>query len=57
LPLREDRLPVDHDLENTILALDEAGVRVELRFQLCRQPGGSWLVVSNDTIFDGDIHV
>jgi len=57
LALREDQRSVDFDLEDTVFALYQACVRSELVFQLSRQPGGAWLVVSNDAIFDGDIHV
>ncbi len=57
LPFREDQLPIDLDLEDTVFALDQARVRAELVAQLSRQPGGAWLVVSNNAVFDGDIHV
>ena len=57
LPLREDQLPIDLDLEDTVFAFDQACVRPEFVAELSRQPGGAWLVVSNDAVFDGDIHV
>ena len=56
LPLREDQLPIDLDLEDTVFAFDQARVRSEFVAELSRQPGGAWLVVSNDAIFDGDVH-
>ena len=55
-PLRKDQLSVDLDFEDTVFALDQACVCSELARQLGRQPGGAWLVVSNDTILDGDVH-
>jgi len=54
--LREHERPVDLDLEDAILALDEACVGVELVLQLGRQPGSPRLVVSDYAVLDGDIH-
>jgi hypothetical protein len=53
---REDELSVDLDLEDAVFALDEACVCSELAAELGRQPGGTWLVVSNDAILDRDVH-
>ncbi len=56
--LLEDRRPVDDDLEATAARRDhldfDAGMRLTERG---RQTGGPGLVVSNDAVFDGDLHV
>ena len=49
---RKHQLTVDDDLEDTVCTLDEARRGAEFLVQLGRQPGGPWLVVSNDAIFD-----
>jgi hypothetical protein len=55
-PLREHRITIDDDLEDTIRTLDETRRGAELPVQFGRQPGGPWLVVSSNAIFDRDIH-
>jgi len=55
--LREDECAVDLDLEDAVLALDQARVRSKLSLELGRQPGGTWLVVSNNAVFDRDVHL
>jgi hypothetical protein len=50
--LREHEIAVDHDLEHAILALDQRDSSSEFCFQLGRQPGGPWPVVSNPAVFD-----
>ncbi len=57
LTLREDRCSVDLDFEDAILALDQSRVRAEFFFELGRQPGGAWLIVSNNAVFNAYIHV
>ena len=54
--LGKNQIAVDRDLEDPVLALDQAHIRAKLVAQLSRQPGGAWLVVSNDAIFNGDVH-
>jgi len=50
--LRVDQLAVEGDLEDPVTALDQDRLEVELLRDLCRQTGGSGLVVSNHAIFD-----
>jgi hypothetical protein len=54
--LREDKVTIHDDLEYTVRTLDEARQGSELPVQFGRQPGGPWLVVSNDAVFDRDVH-
>jgi hypothetical protein len=57
LLLGKHRPPVDVDFEHAAGRLDQLhfGLRVRLA-NLCRQTGGSGLVVSNDTVFDHYSH-
>ena len=57
LRLLEDRNTVTDDLEASASRRDQLdlGVGPPL-FQLRRQPGSAWLVVSKRTVFDGDFH-
>ena len=54
--LREHQLTVNDDLEDTVCTLDKTRRGAELLIQFGRQPGGPWLVVSNDAIFDRYVH-
>jgi hypothetical protein len=54
--LREDQLAVDPHIEDAPAALDQVGALPELLFNFVRQTGGTWLVVSNHAVFDGDRH-
>jgi len=56
LPFREDDFTIDLDLEDTVATPDQPGICTEFVFQLGRQPGGTWLVVSNNAVFNADIH-
>jgi hypothetical protein len=53
--LREDQLAVASDLKGTTGALDQLRVDIQLLLDVCRQTGGSGVVVSNHTIFDLDL--
>ena len=53
LLLGEDEASVDGHFEDPALALDQLGTLTEQAFELVRQTGGSRLVVSNYTVFDG----
>ena len=44
------------DLEDAVLSADQPRVRAEFLLKLDRQPGGTWLVVSNNAVFNADIH-
>ncbi len=53
----EDEYTVYFNLESSTGGFDELGLRLgEFPLQLSRQTGGSWLVVSDDAVFDGDQH-
>lgn len=52
--LGEQRLAVEADLEDPVLALDQLRIEAETLLQFGRQTGGSGLVVSNDAVFDVD---
>jgi hypothetical protein len=57
LPLRKDQLAVSHDLEDPAGAFDQLDRQVgKTRLELGRQPGGPWLIVSNDAVGDLDLH-
>jgi hypothetical protein len=56
LSFGEHETTIDDDLEDTVLALDQSGVGAELALELCRQPGGTRFVVSNNAVLDADIH-
>ena len=53
--LRKDQLVTELDLENTVLSLDEVGFNTELLLDFVRQTGGSGQIVSNYTIFNGQL--
>jgi hypothetical protein len=55
-PLRKHQITVDDDLEDTVCTLDEMRRGAKLPIQFGRQPGGPWLVVSNNAIFDRNVH-
>jgi len=49
--------PVHLDLEHAARRFDQLHFRLRVRLaNLCRQTGGSGLVVSNDTVFDHHTH-
>jgi hypothetical protein len=54
--LREDDLAVDRDDEDTSAAADDFAVDPEFPFDLSRQTGGSWEIVSNAAIVDSNMH-
>ncbi len=56
--LREDQLAFTPDLERPTTTGYQLDFRIAVaRFQLLRQPGGAWLVVSKDAVFDAYAHV
>jgi hypothetical protein len=54
--LREDHLSVELDVEDAIIALDQARLYGELLLNLGRQTGGLRQVVSAYAVFDRDFH-
>jgi len=52
----EDRLAVDDNVEDAVLAADQLGLDSELLGNLCRQTGGSGPVVSGRAVADLDLH-
>jgi hypothetical protein len=55
--LGEYPAPVDLDFEHAARGLDQLDVRVRVGLaDFGRQTGGPRLVVSDDTVFDGDAH-
>jgi hypothetical protein len=53
---REDRLSVDRDDEDSSAAADDFAVDRKLSFDLSRQTGGSWEIVSNAAVVDSNVH-
>lgn len=53
---REDEVPVNLHIEHAPPALDEPWHAPKLVCEFCGHPGRVRLVVSNNTVFDGDIH-
>ena len=47
-----DDFAVGYDFEDTILALDQSYRGIEFLFQLGRQTGGAWVVVSLHAVFN-----
>jgi hypothetical protein len=57
LPLGEDALAVHIDVEDAARGADHLDLDAgKLLLQLSRQTGGSGLVVSDDAVFDPDVH-
>lgn len=56
LTLREDELSVDLHVENAPSALDELRRTSKLVCEFRGHPGRVGLVVSDDAVFDGDVH-
>jgi hypothetical protein len=57
LPLREDKQTIGHDLEDPAGAFDKPDRQVgKTLLELGRQPGGPWLIVSDDAVGDLDLH-
>jgi hypothetical protein len=54
--LREDRLPVDNDVEGTAGSRRDCRFQIELAFDSGRQPGGLGAIVSTDAVLDRDVH-
>jgi hypothetical protein len=55
--LGEDQGPVHRHFERAAGRLHQADVRFgERLLELGRQTGSPWLVVSNDAVFDRDLH-
>lgn len=54
--LGEDRLLVDGDDEDPSAAADKLAVDAEFPFDLSRQTGGSWKIVSNAAVVDSNVH-
>jgi hypothetical protein len=55
--LREDGFAVDRDDEDSSAAADDFAVDPEFPFDLSRQTGGSWEVVSNAAVVDSNVHI
>jgi hypothetical protein len=55
--LREDGFTVDRDDEDSAAAADDFAVDSEFPFDLSRQTGGSWEVVSNAAVVDSNMHM
>jgi len=53
---RKDHVAVDLDVEDTSAALDQVHISSELVFQISRQTGGSWEVVSFHAVLDRYVH-
>lgn len=53
-PLGEEDFSLELDFEVAVATLDEPGLDREALLNVIRQTGGSWQVVSNHAIFDGD---
>jgi hypothetical protein len=53
---REDLLPVDRYDEDASAAADDLAVDRIFSFDLSRQTGGSWEVVSNAAVVDSNVH-
>jgi hypothetical protein len=55
--LGEDQRAVHLDLERAARRIQKLDIAVgKGLFQLRRQTGSAWLVVSDDAVFDGDFH-
>jgi hypothetical protein len=55
--LGKDQLSVHRDFEESARGLDQANVHLgKSLLQLSRQTGSSGLIVSNDTVLNGDLH-
>jgi hypothetical protein len=54
--LRKHHVAVDLDIEYSTATLDQRDVRAELLFELVRQTGGAWQVVSHHAVFDRYLH-
>ena len=52
----EDHLAVGFDVEDPFTPGDQLRIDSEAVFDLGRQTGGAWLVVSNLAVIDGDLH-
>ena len=50
-----EQLSVQMDIEDAVLPFDQLGPCAQLALDLVRQTGGPWTVVSDDTVFDGDL--
>jgi hypothetical protein len=55
--LREDGFAVDRDDEDSTAAADDLALDREFPFDLSRQTGGSWEVVSNAAVVDSNMHM
>lgn len=53
---RVDLLAVHEDIEDAIPAFDELTLDLKLTLNLSRQTGGPGKVVSNDAVFDSNVH-
>jgi len=49
-------ISIHRDLEDPVLTLDQLDCGSKLVIQLGRQPGGPRLVISNNAVFDRNIH-
>lgn len=53
----ENRDAIGHDFETTTSRRNHLQLRRRKTLSnFCRQTGGTWLVVSNDAVFDADLH-
>ena len=55
--LGKDHGAVDHDVEDSVAALDELGFDAERALDIGRQTGGPWQVLSTTAIGDGNLHL
>ncbi len=53
--LREDQTPIDDDLEDATVALDQGRLDAVFLLDLGRQTGGPWQVVSAYAVLDRDL--
>jgi len=54
--LRKSELPIDHDVEDAILALDQLRIDTEILGNCGRQTGSLMKIVSRDAVSDRDLH-
>jgi len=51
-----EQLVIEFDIEDATASFDELSVQAEFLLNFCRQTGGSGLIISNDAIFNGELH-
>jgi hypothetical protein len=55
--LRKEHLPVQDDIEDPVVALDQDGSDPDFPLDLGRQTGGPWKIVSTPAIGDFNLHL